>query len=308
MKLMIHPDYRITDGISIETSQNLLRQGSVPEGMQIETLRIPGLENDPEIEAYLYLPPGVRENLPVIMDVHGGGFSSGDAKMDKNRDIHLAMHVPAIVVAINYRLAPEWRYPAALRDCRAAWQWIYESIARYGGDPTRMGLFGASAGGGLCAALAFYLRDHGGPAIALNALMVPALGIGTTLSKDQMRFGAPVLSDSKGRNIYRTYLGSLNGEYPSYYAVPNAAIDFIGLPPTLIIAGEYDPLREDAMYYARRLREADVPLELYQMPRVGHGFDMVADAPMTKWIWDGMAMSFRREFQILAEDERSECK
>ena len=83
MKLMIHPDYRITDGISIETSQNLLRQGSVPEGMQVETLRIPGLENDPEIEAYLYLPRGTRGYLPVIIDVLVGGFSSGDEKIDK---------------------------------------------------------------------------------------------------------------------------------------------------------------------------------------------------------------------------------
>lgn len=298
MKLNIHPDYKITDHIKLETSQELLRECEIPHNIHIEEISIPGLEETQEIKGYLYRPCGVTGKLPVILDIHGGGFSSGDALMDRNRDIYLSLHIPAVIVAINYRLAPKFTYPAALDDCRAALLWIEDRAESFGGDKERLGLYGSSAGGGLCAALSFYIRDHGGPKISLQALNMPALGMGTSLSKDQMRYGAPVLEDSKGRNIFRTYLGKNTGEYPSYYAVPNAAIDFIGLPPTLIIAAEYDPLREDAMFYAKKLRESDVPIELYLMPRVGHGFDMVKDAPMTRWIWQGVSLSFRREFGI----------
>jgi len=97
----------------------------------------------------------------------------------------------------------------------------------------------------------------------------------------------------------KTYLGGFNGDRPSYYAVPNFADDFSGLPPTLIIVGEYDPLRDDGLEYANHLLKDAVPCELYMMPRVGHAFDIVNDAPMTKWIRDGLCMSFQREFKMI---------
>ena len=298
MKYQIHPDYQITDRIPLAVSQNLLRKCKIPEQIEIREISIPSADPDTQLLSYLYIPTHIDAPLPLILDIHGGGFTGGDALMDRNRDINLALNVPCIVLAINYRLAPKHPYPAALMDCYAAWNWLHQNAEKLGGDPEQMGLFGTSAGGNLCAGLAFYVRDHGGPKISLNAINVPVLSMGTSLSKDQMRYDAPVLSDSKGHNSFRVYLPDLNGQYPPYYAVPNAAFDFIGLPPTLIIAAEYDPLREDALLYAKNLRAADVPVELYLMPRVGHGFGMVADAPMTKWIWQGIALSFRREFKI----------
>ena len=298
MKYNIHPDYQITDQIPLEVSQELLRRCIIPDEIEIQEMSIPGADTGVELKSYLYLPKGAKGSLPLVLDIHGGGFTGGDALMDRNRDIHLALNVPCIVLAINYRLAPQYTYPTPLMDCRSAWQWLFENGAALGGDPGRMGLFGTSAGGNLCAGLAFYIRDHGGPKISLNAINVPALSMGTSLSKDQMRYDAPVLADAKGHNSFQTYLGNINGQMPPYYAVPNVALDFVGLPPTFIVAAEYDPLREDAMEYARNLRAADVPVELYLMPRVGHGFGMVADAPMTKWIWQGLALSFRREFGI----------
>ena len=302
MKLNIHPDYQITMGISLEDSYELFRKFTLPEGMEYREIAIPGPEPGQTIQAFLYKPATEVSPLPIIMDVHGGGFVGGEAYLDRTRDIALACNVPALIVAINYRLAPEHPFPAALMDCLAAWNWLYENGASLGGDPERMGCYGTSAGGNLCAAMAFYIRDHGGPKIALNALNVPGLSVGTSLSKDQMRYGAPALADSKGLNqqFFMQYLGPEQmGKPYSYYAVPNLAVDFIGLPPTLIITAEYDPIREDGMEYCRKLREADVPVELYLMPRVGHGFDgMVPDAPMTKWIWKGIAMSFQREFRM----------
>jgi len=301
MKLNLHPHYQIFKNADMKQAQAILRRYEKPEGMKLTDLTVPGINQAPDIEIRIFQPEGAGENLPVIMDIHGGGFIGGDYTMDCNRATYLAMKIPAIVVALNYRLSPENIFPAALEDCYAVWNWIYDHAAEFGGDRERMGLFGTSAGGNLCAGLAFYIRDKGGPAIRLNALNVPAVGLGPSLSAEQMRYDAPVLSGDDMAFAFKQYLGGFDGSKPSYYAVPNYAIDYSNLPPTLVIVGEYDPLRDYGLEYARNLMRDAVPCELYMMPRVGHGFDGVNDAPMTKWIRDGLVMSFQREFGMLEE-------
>ena len=297
MRLNIHPDYNITDGISIEDGQRLLREYTIPEGMAIETGTVTARDGH-EIEICIYRPSSQNnEALPMIMDVHGGGFVAGDYLMDRSRDLHLCEHAHCMIVALNYRLSPQYIFPAALEDCLDVWQWMYDHAQELGANREKMGLFGTSAGANLCAGLAFYIRDHGGPKIALNALNVPLLGIRTSLSRDQMHFGAPTLTDSKDMTFYRAYLGERNGMPISYYAMPNEAPEYSDLPPSFIVAAEYDPLRDDAFYYVRKLMEYDVPVEFHLMPRVGHGFDMVASAPMTGWIREGLAQAFRLAFR-----------
>lgn len=298
----IHPHYTITKETDPVKRQRPMRQYTQPDTIEIEDRLVPGPEGDPDVAIRIYYPKGIKKT-PMVMNVHGGGWRAGSYENDNNRASYLAEHIPAVVVSINYRLLPENPFPAALLDCYAVWNWMYDHADEINGDRTRMGLFGTSAGGNLCAGLAFYVRDHGGPAITFNALNVPVVGIGPSLSVEQMRYEAPVLCGehlSKGIN---DYMGGRNGARPSYYAVPNLADDFSELPPTLVIAAEYDPLRDYGMEYVRHLQEDRVPVEMYLMPRVGHGFDGVHWAPMSKWIWNGVVMSFQREFGMLKELE-----
>ncbi len=301
MKIQLHPHYKVFESADMKKAQELLRVFHKPEGLSIEDRTVPGINGAPDIEIRIFKPDHEPEDepLPMIMDIHGGGFTSGDYDMDSNRIAYLAMNIPALVVALNYRLAPEHIFPAALDDCRAVWQWMYDHAEKMGGDRERMGLFGTSAGGNLCAGLAFYIRDHGGPKISFNAMNVPAIGFGPTLSAEQMRYGAPVLCGDNLSSAFVEYVGGFNGQIPSYYAIPNLAIDYSNLPPSLIIVAEYDPLRDEGLKYARSLMKDAVPVELYMMPRVGHGFDAVNDAPMTRWIRDGLVLSFQREFGML---------
>ncbi|MDF2676149.1 MAG: Alpha/beta hydrolase fold-3 domain protein [Bacillota bacterium] len=299
MKLNIHPHYEVLTSTKIEEVRDIITKFDKPNGIEIYDTKVLGLNGAPEISVRIYKKEGIIEKRPIIMDVHGGGFVAGNLDFDNNRATYLAMNIPAIVVSVDYRLSPENIFPAALEDCYAVWNWIYEIAEFLGGDKDRMGLFGTSAGGNLCAGLAFYVRDKGGPKISLNALNVPAIGLGPTLSAEQMRYGAPVLSGDNLSSAIKTYLGGFNGNRPSYYAVPNFADDFSGLPPTFVIVGEYDPLRDYGLEYVNHLLKDAVPCELYMMPRVGHGFDMINDAPMTKWIRDGLCMSFQREFKMI---------
>lgn len=304
MKIKLHPHYKAAfQSADMKRTQQMLREYEKPEGLIIEQQMIPGMNGAPDIDIRIFKPAHAPKGAPMIMDVHGGGFCSGDYDLDNNRITHLAMNVPAVVVAVNYRLAPKHPFPAALEDCYAVWNWMYDHAEELGGDKDRMGLFGTSAGGNICAGLAFYIRDHGGPKITMNAINVPAIGVGPTLSAEQMRFDAPTLKGDNLSSAFVRYVGGekggFNGFTPSYYAIPNLAIDYSNLPPTLVIVAEYDPLRDEGLKYARSLMKDAIPVELYMMPRVGHGFDAVKTAPMTKWIWDGVVMSFQREFGML---------
>lgn len=303
MKINLHPHYKAFEAADMARTQAMLRRYEKPEGLTIEEKKIPGLDGAPEIEVRIFRPDHAPVGCPMIMDIHGGGFTGGDYNLDNNRVTHLAMNIPAIVVSFNYRLAPQHVFPAALNDCRAVWYWMHDHAEELGGDPDRMGLFGTSAGGNMCAGLAFYIRDHGGPKISFNAINVPAVGVGPSLSAEQMRDDAPTLKGENLASAFKEYVGGVsggfNGQLPSYYAIPNVAIDYSNLPPTAVIVAEYDPLREEGLKYAHRLMKDAVPVELYLMPRVGHGFDAVKDAPMTQWIWDGIVMSFQREFGMI---------
>lgn len=265
-----------------------------PENLIVRYCRIPGPDPGQEIELKIYRPK-TEEKLPMIMNVHGGGFVSGSYENDNNRVTVLAMEIPAVVVSLNYRLAPEHVFPAALTDCYQVWNWMYENAEELGGNKEKMGLCGCSAGGNLCAGLAFYIRDYGGPKISLNVLNTAALGIGPTLSAEQMRYDAPIISGQGLAEGIRTYMGGLKGQVPSYYGVPNMAFDYSGLPPTLVITAEYDPLRDESFRYVENLMKDAIPVEFYLIPRAIHGFNAMK-CDLTDWVNRGIVMSFKREF------------
>ncbi len=315
MRRKLHPHFDLTRGLDMgnpsdpdgakanqafQAKMRAICDYEKPDNLNIWEDSVQGVDGN-QIAVRLYRRAGLTQT-PAIMNVHGGGFTFGSLEQDDARCSYLAMAMDCAVVSVDYRLAPMNRFPSALRDCWSVWLWMHgQGAAAYDLDTEKMGLFGTSAGGNLCAALAFYNRDKEGPAIALNGLNVPMLSYRPTLSWEQMRSGVPVIGGAGVPDCWRTYLGDMDGQLPSYYAAPLQAEDYSGLPPTFIVAAEFDPLRDEAIQYAQKLYQANVCCELHVYPKVGHAFDMVGIAPMTERMRQGLCEAYRREFGQLED-------
>lgn len=277
-----------------------LRSYQLPEGMTMEDIQIPGTHPGQMIRLRLFKPANLSENVPVIMDVHGGGFTSGSLDIDNRRCIELARLSGCIVVSVEYRLvSDEVHFPEPLLDCYTAYLWLTQDAQQFGGDPKRIGLHGTSAGGCLCAGLALYLRDRGNQPPSLTVLSCPRLNNVCTVSK--LQFGPLKAARRPYPDIgYVQYAETNNGVLPSYYALPGRCEDLRGLGPHMVITAEYDPLRDEGLRYALHLLENGVLCEILSAPRVTHGFCAI-DHPLTQWVHRGIAASFRREFHMPVE-------
>lgn len=303
--LMPYPGYEDHVAMTLETNEGaknspeeqkkILQAYQLDEGMTMEDIQIPGTEAGKTIRLRVIKPAGLTGAVPVIMDVHGGGFIGGCLDIDNARCISLAKLTKCIVVSVEYRLSDATvHFPAPLLDCHTAYLWLTQNAASLGGDPIRIGLHGTSAGGCLCGGLALYLRDRGEQPPALTVLVCPT--VNNVRTPSNLQFGSLGASRRPYPKIgYVVYSGMNNGEVPSYYALPGKCEDLRGLSPHMVVAAEYDPLRDEALHYAMRLLENDVPCEILSAPRVSHGF-CVIDHPLTRWVHRGIAASFRREF------------
>lgn len=302
-----YPGYEAHVGMTLQTDESqkydreelkkILRTYQLGEGMTMEDIQIPGTEEGQTLRLRVVKPAGAAQGTPVIMDVHGGGFTSGSIDIDNYRCTALAELSGCIVVSVDYRLASETvHFPAPLLDCHTAYIWLTQNAQTLGGDPSRIGLHGTSAGGSLCAGLALYLRDRGEQTPALTVLCCPTVNNLRTASN--LQFGSLPASSRPYPEIgYVVYAGMNNGEHPSYYALPGRCEDLRGLGPHMVITAEYDPLRDEGLHYALHLLENGVPCEILSAPRVTHGFAVI-DHPLTRWVHRGIAASFRREFSM----------
>jgi acetyl esterase len=186
---------------------------------------------------------------------------------------HFAVGAEAIVVSVDYRLAPEDPYPAALDDCYAVLLWLHEHGAELGGDPERIAVGGGSAGGNLAAAVALKARDLGGPPLRFQYLLVPATDLSGTRnwSSFEETADAYVLKVSGIAQMIDRYVPD-PALRSSPYVSPLLAEDLSGLPPALVVTNLFDPLRDQGEAYAERLREAGVPVTLHREPGSLHGF------------------------------------
>lgn len=269
-----------------------------PEGMTIEDRTISGGDGQ-NMTIRVYTPAGLPEKAPIIMEIHGGGWVGGNLDIDNYRCIALAAGTPAIVVGVDYRLSTPGgvHFPQPLMDCYAALKWLGEHGDELGGDPGRIALHGTSAGGNLCAGLALYVRDHGGPALSLVVVNCPVVSLENTFSRQQ-NAKYTMINPMKRESAEHIYLGGADGTAISYYALPGLCHDLEGLPPHYIVVAEYDTFRDEGLNYAVRLLQTGVPCEMVVAPRVGHGF-CVVDHPLTQWVHEGICASLRREFGLL---------
>jgi len=178
--------------------------------------------------------------------------------------------VGCLVVSVDYRLAPEHKFPAGLEDCYAATCWMAAYAAEFQGDPTRIAVSGDSGGGYLAAATALMIRDRGGPALVFQLVLWPSMDfrLTTTSWKDYDGY----LISSEEFLIFREIYLPNEAEQSNPYAVPSLAPDLHGLPPALVITAECDPLRDGGEEYGQRLREAGVPATISRYEGMVHGF------------------------------------
>lgn len=249
-------------------------------GVEIREVRAPGLDGGPEVPLRAYRPQGAQGPLPVIYRIHGGGFVNGHVDREHASNVGLSRELGALVVGVNYRLAPEHPYPAALDDCYAGLCHLRE----FAGDPERLVLFGTSAGGGLAAGLALRVRDQGGPPISFQLLNCPELD--DRLATPSMRAftDTPQWTLWKAVFSWDSYLGpGVRGTARvSPYAAPARATDLRGLPPTYVAVAEFDPLRDEGIDYARELLRAGVSTELHLFPGTFHGSAEVAAGEISR--------------------------
>lgn len=221
--------------------------------------------------------------LPAILHIHGGGYVMGSPRISHLNNIDLVAALGAVIVSVDYRLAPETVAPGAVEDCYAALCWLRDNAEALNIDPTRIALRGESAGGGLTAALALLTRDRGGPAIVHQNLIYPMLDDRTCVTPQPDHLGAFVWTPQTNAFGWRALLGTEPGSAGiSPYAAPARAEDLGGLPSTFIAVGELDLFLMEDIDYARRLIAAGIKTELHVYPGAFHGFDAQADAPVVK--------------------------
>lgn len=184
---------------------------------------------------------------------------------------HYARELGILVVGVDYRLAPEHPFPAALDDCYAALRWLHDRAEQLGVDPARIAVGGASAGGGLAAGLAQRAHDLAEVPVALQVLTYPMLDDRTVLRRDHAGRGRILWTPASNRYGWTSYLGHPPGAAePPPYAVPARRADLAGLPPAWIGVGELDLFHDEDVEYARRLEAAGVPVTLHVEPGMYH--------------------------------------
>jgi acetyl esterase len=261
---------------------------------RIEDFRVPGPRGP--IDCRIYAPRQDRP-LPALLYMHGGGWVVGDLDSHDSTCRALAVRTGCLVLSVDYRLAPEHRFPAAVEDGWATLEWLHDNAASIGVDPNRLAVGGDSSGGNLAAVLARWSRDRGGPRIAAQVLIYPvidfnlespsyrAMGSGFGLTRDSMRW------------YWEQYLAD-PGDGASPDASPLRAGNLKDLAPALVITCAFDPLESEGSAYAAALSAAGVPVEHIHEKDMIHGYIRMAGViGRARKSWDDCARFLRRELR-----------
>ncbi|MBW8129431.1 MULTISPECIES: alpha/beta hydrolase [Pseudomonas] len=261
-----------------------------PEGLQVSTYALAGVG----VRSYLPASPAPAEGWPCLLYMHGGGWVVGGLDSHDFICFELASALQVLVVAIDYRLAPEHPFPAAYEDCRAVWRAIQAGHGPHVINLQQMVVIGDSAGGNLAAALCLGLRDDRQPLPRAQVLIYPGLGGPSDLPSRRDCMDAPLLSSADAEGYLALYLRG-SGK-PSAYAMPLLAEDLSGLPKAFIAVAQFDPLRDDGLLYAERLQAAGVASVLYPGKGLVHGcLRARRQAPEVDQLYDCLLQYLERE-------------
>jgi len=264
----------VDDGVEVARHRlrELPRRPLHPE-LRVENRVIAGPAG--EIAIRIYWPPTNPDQHtapPVVLYFHGGGFVVGDLDTHDGTVRQHAVGAEAIVVSVDYRLAPEHPYPAAIEDAWAATQWVAGHGGEIGADPTRLAVAGDSAGGTIAAVITQHARDNGGPPIAFQLLWYPSTLWDPSLPSFTENATAPILDRSAIAAFSRWYAGEVDLSDPPAGMAPGRAENLAGLPPAYIGVAGHDPLRDDGVRYGELLAAAGVRAQVHNAETLVHGY------------------------------------
>ena len=271
------------------------------DALDIEDGLVPGWQGDPDVAVRVYRPKATPAGAlrPGILHIHGGGFIIGSVEAEHAGAVLMAVDAGAVLVSVEYRLAPEHPYPAGLHDCYAALTYLHAEASSLGVDTSRVAVVGTSAGGGLAAATALLARDLGGPPLCFQMLHIPELDDRLETASMQTFVDSPLWNRPLAVQSWKAYLGDFAGtdEIP-VYAAPARATDLRGLPPAYVSTAENDPLRDEGIAYALAMLRAGVSVELHQFPGTFHGSALVTRASVSKRASREAAIVLRRALGV----------
>ena len=234
----------------------------------VRDVRIPGPGGEIPIRIYT---PDVSEPAPVLIYFHGGGWVLGNLESHDHVCRSIANAVQCVVASVDYRLAPEAKFPAAVEDSYRALEWVAAGAAELGIDPSRIAVGGDSAGGNLAAVISQMARDRKGPNLVYQLLIYPATDMRMKAPSIKENADAPLLTSAAMDWFIEHYL-RCEQEKSDPLASPLLAADLSGLPAAFILTAECDPLRDEGEAYGRRLEEAGVPVDVKRYAGMPHGF------------------------------------
>ncbi len=248
-------------------------------GMTVADHDLPSEWPDGRLRVRVYERPDRTRPSGALLWIHGGGMIMGSLAQDNRFLSSLAEDLGVLVASVEYRLAPEHPYPAGLDDCMTALRWLHDRAEALGVDPLRVAVGGASAGGGLAAAVALRARAEGGPPLCFQLLNYPMIDDRTVLRFDHNGTGAFVWTPGSNRFGWTCYLGGApQADDDREFAAPARAVDLAGLPPAWIGIGALDLFHAESVDYATRLAAAGVPCDLVDEPGMYHGADEITPA------------------------------
>lgn len=247
------------------------------EIFRVHDRRIPGPGQDLTIRVYEPREAKPGERFPILVWFHGGGFVIGNLDTHDHACRVLATQADCMVVAVDYRLAPEFRFPAAVDDCAAVLRWLALHAPEIGGDPQRMAVGGDSAGGNLAAVCAILARNDGHPELAFQLLIYPCTAPEPETPSHRRFAEGHLLTRNTITWFYKQYVRSPKEFYDFRFA-PLVTEDLSDLPPALLLVAGYDPLRDEGVDYARRLIEAGNRVTLVNCEGMIHGFLLMGGA------------------------------
>lgn len=253
----------------------------VPAEILVENRHIPGPNGRRKIRLRLYRPREAAAPMPVLLWIHGGGYVIGRPELDELVCARYAHELGISVVSVDYRLAPGQPFPAGLEDCYAALTWVHTHAGEFGIDGRRIAIGGASAGGGLAAALVQMTYDRSEITPVCQLLVYPMLDDRTTLGADPEEAAPLAWNRASNRFGWKSYLGP--AEATQAYAVPARRTDLAGLPPAWVGVGTLDLFHDEDVAYAQALQASGVDCETVVIPGAFHGFDVFTpEAPVVE--------------------------
>ncbi|MBZ5606212.1 MAG: alpha/beta hydrolase [Acidobacteriia bacterium] len=260
----------------LQAAESLKPVAGTPEHVRsIEDISIPS--PDGPIRARVYTPEAASP-CPALAFFHGGGWVICDLDTHDVVCRAIARRAGAVVASIDYRLAPEHKFPAAVIDCYEATKWVAANAAGLGIDPARISVAGDSAGGNLATVVCLRIRDEGGPAIVSQALIYPVTDLSSFETGSYREFAEGFQLTRSRMEWFRDQYLARPEDARDLYASPLLARDLRGLPPALVITAECDPLRDEGEAYAKRLRDAGVEVASTRYAGMIHPFFSLSGA------------------------------